>query len=179
MATREWQQRKETFNPEKNYFDITYVDVSRETSAEEDRLIRLSNMFDILAIVFGVLGALCLLFGSAIFGAFEMWPAVLINFISSAVSIIIALTVFLQLSWKYESQYERYLKVNDVWNTLEVLEIKRYNKEQNEIAAKWRAEHPLEEKIRACLLDPKSSVDVANLARYYAEAYLKEKDGIK
>ena len=179
MATREWQQRKETFNPEKNYFDITYVDVSRETSAEEDRLIRLSNMFDILAIVFGVLGALCLLFGSAAFSTLNMWPAFWINFISSAAGVIIALAVFLKLSWKYDEQHERYLKTHDVWNTPEVLEIKRHNKEQSEFAAKWRAEHPLEEKIRACLMDPKSSVDVANLARYYAEAYLKEKDGIK
>ena len=51
--------------------------------------------------------------------------------------------------------------------------IKEYNEEQKRIAEAWRAEHPLEEKIRACLLDPISSVDVANLARYYAEVYLK------
>ena len=36
MAIIEWQQKKETFNPEKNYFDITYEKVSRETSDEED-----------------------------------------------------------------------------------------------------------------------------------------------
>ena len=36
-----------------------------------------------------------------------------------------------------------------------------------------RAEHPFEEKIRACIKDPNSSVDIADLARYYALDYLK------
>lgn len=176
MATRKWQQRKETFNPEKNYFDITYVEVSRETSTEENKLERLSNTFDVLAICFGVLGALCLLLGGAAFSALNLWLAFWINFISSVGGVVVALTVFLKLSWKYDELHAKYLKTNDVWNTPEVQEIKRHNKEQNEFAIKWRAEHPLEEKIRFCLMDPKSSVDVANLARYYAEVYLKEKE---
>ena len=48
-----------------------------------------------------------------------------------------------------------------------------YNEEQHRIAEAWRAEHPFEEKIRACIKDPNSSVDIADLARYYALDYLK------
>jgi hypothetical protein len=53
-------------------------------------------------------------------------------------------------------------------------DLKVYNEDQKRIAEAWRAEHPLEEKIRACIKDPMSSVDIANLARYYAEVYIKE-----
>jgi len=53
-------------------------------------------------------------------------------------------------------------------------DLRAYNDKQKKIAETWRAEHPLEEKIRACLRDPMSSVDIANLARYYAEEYVKE-----
>ena len=53
------------------------------------------------------------------------------------------------------------------------MEVQAWNDEQERIAEEWRAAHPLEEKIRACIKDPMSSVEVANLARYYAEEYLK------
>ena len=65
-----------------------------------------------------------------------------------------------------------YYEENDVWNTPLVKEIKAYNAEQELIAAEWRTKHPLEEKIRACIKDPKSSVEIADLARFYAKEYL-------
>ena len=52
-------------------------------------------------------------------------------------------------------------------------DLKAYNEEHKKIAEACRAEHPLEEKIRACIKYPMSSVDIANLARYYAEVYLE------
>lgn len=175
MATREWQQKKETFNTEKNYFDITYVTVSRETSEEEDRLERISNRLDTWGIILGVLFAGIALFGGIVLGTLELWFAFWIVLLICVAGIIVSLVVLLNKSQEYAIKLDMYVNEHDVWNTPEVQELEKYNKEQNEIAAKWRAEHPLEEKIRACLLDPKSSVDVANLARYYAEEYLKEK----
>jgi hypothetical protein len=176
MATREWQQKKETFNPEKNYFDITYVDVSRETSEEEDRLEQLSSRYDTWGMILGIFGVLSGLFGCSSLGALGFWLAFCIAAFISIASIIIGFVVLLNKGFDCDRKLDMYLRKNDVWNTPEVQEIEKYNKEQNDFATKWRAEHPLEEKIRACLLDPKSSVDVANLARYYAEVYLKEKD---
>jgi hypothetical protein len=40
-----WQQKKEAFNPDKNYFECAWVTVSRETSEEEDRLERKNPKF--------------------------------------------------------------------------------------------------------------------------------------
>ena len=176
MATREWTQMKETFNPEKNYFDITYVNVSRETSEEEDRLERLSSQYDTWGMIIGIFGIILGLFGCSSLGALGLWLAFCIVAFISISSVIIGFVVLLNKGLDYDRKLDKYIREHNIWNTPEVQEIKRYNVEQNELAAKWRAEHPLEEKIRACLLDPKSSVDVANLARYYAEVYLKEKD---
>jgi hypothetical protein len=172
MATIEWQQKKETFNTEKNYFDITYITVSRETSEEEDRLELLLNRFNNLSCILGVIAPAATVLGGIILASLELWVAFGIVLFTSIVGMIVFSVVFSNKAQDYAIKLDKYIKDNDVWNTLEVQEIKRYNKEQNEFADKWRAEHPLEEKIRACLLDPKSSVDVANLARYYAEKYL-------
>lgn len=176
MATIEWQQKKETFNPEKNYFDITYPTVSRETSEEEDRLKCLSGRFDTWGMIIGVFGILIGLFGTSSLGALKFWVAAGIVLFISISCIIVGFVVLINKGLDCDRKLDMYQREHDVWNTPEVQEIKRYNEEQNDFAAKWRAEHPLEELIRACLLDPKSSVEVANLARYYAEVYLKEKD---
>lgn len=175
MAIIEWQQKKETFNTEKNYFEITYPTVSRETSEEEDRLEKLSSRYDVCGIIIGLLGIVICLFGSSSLGALHLWVACGISLVVGILSIFIGFCVLINKGVDCDRKLDKYQREHDVWNTAEVQEIERYNKEQNEFAAKWRAEHPLEEKIRACLLDPKSSVDVANLARYYAEVYLKEK----
>lgn len=173
MATIEWSVRKETFNPDKNYFNIDHVDVSRETSAEEDRLAKLACRYNTCAgwlIGVGVIGAL--LGGSAL-GALELWIWCVLTF-AFCIGCIITGCVLLNEAQRYDTQRDKYIKEHDVWRTPEVIAVEEYNKEQQLIADKWRAEHPLEEKIRACLLDPKSSVDVANLARFYAIEYLKE-----
>lgn len=175
MATTEWQVRRETFNPEKNYFDIDCVMVSRETSEEEDRLERLSSRYDTFGIIIGIFGIILGLFGCSSLGALGLWLAFCIAAFISISSMLIGFGVLLNKGLDCDRKLDQYLRENDVWNTPEVQEIERYNKEQNDFAAEWRAAHPLEEKIRACLLDPKSSVEVANLARYYAEVYLTEK----
>ena len=176
MATIEWQERKETFNPEKNYFDITYEKVSRETSEEEDRLERLSNRLDFWGVLLGVLFSCIALFGGIVLGALELWFAFCIVFPICIVGIIISLTVLLNKSQEYASKLDKYIKEHDVWTTPEVEAIRQYNKEQQEIADKWRAEHPFEEQIRQCLLDPKSSVDIAKAAIIYVENYFDKEN---
>ncbi len=176
MAIIEWQEHKETFNPDKNYFDVTIVDVSRETSKEEDRLShnreKCFNWGGSLAVI-SVLGAL---FGGITLGALELWLAFCIVFPACIIGLILSLTVILGRVDKYTEAIDRYIKENDVWNTPEVKAIKQYNKEQQEIADKWRAEHPFEEQIRQCLLDPKSSVDIAKAAIIYVENYFDKEN---
>ena len=75
MAIREWTQQKETFNPEKNYFDVISVKVSRETSEEEDRLERLSKRIDAWGVGLGVFFAGTALIGGIILGTLEFWIA--------------------------------------------------------------------------------------------------------
>lgn len=175
MAIIKWQVRRETFKPDKNYFYVDTVEVSRETSEEEDRLNKLSSRYDVCGVAIGILGIVICLFGSISLGALHLWAACGISLVVGILSIFIGFCVLINKGLDCDRKLDKFQREHDVWNTPEVQEIERYTKEQNELAAKWRAEHPLEEKIRACLLDPKSSVDIANLARYYAETYLKEK----
>lgn len=174
MATISWQQKRETFNPEKNYFNIDYVEVSRETSEEEDRLSKLSMRYFNWGLTLCVIFTCGALLGGIALGTLNLWIAFIIVVPLCIAGILFSSCYLMNKSTDYENEVDRYLKEHDVWTTPEVEAIKQYNKEQNEIAEKWRAAHPFEEKIRACLLDPKSSVDVANLARFYALEYLKE-----
>lgn len=176
MATIEWQERKETFNPDKNYFDITCVKVSRETSEEEDRLSRNRERCFDWGLVLGVVCTIGALFGGIALGTLELWLAFCIVFPTCVAGIIVALTVFLNKEQYYSEALNHYIKEHDVWNTPEVEAIKQYNKEQQEIAGKWRAEHPFEEQIRQCLLDPKSSVDIAKAAIIYVENYFDKEN---
>ncbi len=173
---------KETFEPEKNYFSVEKVKVSREETSEElelwDKAARWSSVgFHcigwgcliglIFMITFGTLGSL----SSSLF------------YIGAAVGGILFVGGFVfanAVCWPKEheahSVFQQYHKDHgeELW-AAPTAEVRAYNEKQYEIAEVWRAEHPLEEQIRACLRDPMSSVDIANLARYYAEEYIKEK----
>lgn len=181
MASIEWQVKKETFNPEKNYFTIDYVMIHREESEEEIKLYNKMVHYDSVAMTHGIALSLTGIFGAIMsgtlfvnlvskpWGLFGVVLFLILGFLS-----IPAFRINAGKSDHYKRAWELYKKENDVWETCpEALEIKAYNDEQQRIAEEWRAAHPLEEHIRACLKDPHSSVDVANLARYYAEVYLK------
>lgn len=171
MATIEWQERKETFNPEKNYFEITHVDVSRETSEEEDRLSRNRERYYNWGAALGTFGIIGGLFGGAALGALGLWLAFCIVFPTCIACILVGLVFLMNKGTKCDEALDRYIKEQDVWVTPEVEAVRQYNKEQQEIANKWRAEHPFEEQIRQCMLDPKSSVDIAKAAIIYVEKY--------
>lgn len=172
---------KKTFNPAKNYFDVEEVYIERpSTDTEKD----LSNKIDkystrgfitiftgiilaiVCAIIFSVLGELVHIAFTA--GAFGGGLLFVIG------SIVFARQYFWKLEHKYGEELCTYHKEHEeeLWSEYES-EIKAYNAEQAKIAEAWRAEHPLEEKIRACIKDPMSSVEIADLARYYAIVYLK------
>jgi len=173
---------KKTFNPAKNYFDVEEVIIKRPSTDIEKEL---SNKIDkystwgfitifigiilaiACAIIFGVLAeTVHIVFGVAAF------VGVLFFFIGG---IVFARQYFWEQEHKYSEELCTYHKEHDeeLWAEYEA-EIKAYNEEQDKIAEAWRDEHPLEEKIRACIKDPKSSVEIADLARYYAIEYLKE-----
>lgn len=173
---------KKTFNSTKNYFVVEEVIIKRPpTAIEKDLNKKIENystagfitiLIGILlavasAIIFGILGELVhIAFTAGAFGG------VLFFFIGG---IVFARQYFWKLEHKYGEELCTYHKEHEeeLWAEYEA-EIKAYNEEQDKIAEAWRVEHPLEEKIRACIKDPKSSVEIADLARYYAIEYLKE-----
>lgn len=179
MSTITWSVKKKTFLPEKNYFEYENVKVSREESKEESELYDKMMHYDSLAFtwaaILGIGGAFAALIGGSL----------MINFVSQTLGIFCALffvavtfssiPVFRILSGKsdkYRAAWDKYREDLDVWNTSpSVLEVKAWNEEQERIAEAWRAEHPFEEQIRQCLLDPKSSVDIAKAAIIYVENY--------
>ncbi len=181
MATIYWQVEKETFVPEKNYFKTEWVKISREETSQEIELenerYKWSN-HGFYTLFIGLFGGFIALIT---FGA--LGEAVHHYFYWGCLpgGLMVVCGIFLPHAWFWEKEKELYYAYQDWSKEHEVelwkearKEVDAYNTEQHQIAEAWRAAHPLEEKIRACLLDPKSSVDVANLARYYAEVYLKE-----
>lgn len=183
MATINWQVEKETFIPEKNYFKTEWVRISREETAEELELDNKRYKWErlgFLSLFLGMFGGFILTIVFGVIGSYSGNPWF---HIGTAIGIAMIFgSIFLTHGWFWEKEkeaaeamrswYEYHEK--ELWAEA-MQEVDTYNEEQHRIAEAWRAEHPLEEKIRACLLDPKSSVDIANLARYYAEEYLEEK----
>ena len=182
MATVNLVIEKKTFIPEKNYFKCDNVRVSREETPKEielwNNMVNWSNR-GMASIGIGIL--LCLLicipcgcwsntnplayigvgigiasfFGGIIFANVVCWPKE-------------RECDDIRRKWHDEHDDELWAEASKP--------VKDYNEEQEKIAEVWRVEHPLEELIRACIKDPLSSVEVANLARYYADVYIKEKE---
>lgn len=181
MATIYQYFEKDTFEPGKNYFSTEKVRYSRQETGPEVQLGGQSDKWRtigfhcigwgclvglIFMITFGTLGSL-----------FSSW-----YYIGAAVGgilfvggIIFANATCWPKEQKYMEELRNYRNEHEEELWLAVTEdLRAYNEEQKKIAEAWRAEHPLEEKIRACIKDPMSSVDIANLARYYAEEYIKD-----
>lgn len=175
MATKYWKQERETFNPEKNYFNIDYVEVSRETSEEEERLSKLTMSYFNWGLALSVIFTCGALFGGIVLGTFDLWLAFAIVVSLCVAGILFASCYLMNKSNDFDKALGQYYKEHDVWTTPEVEAIRQYNKEQQEIAEKWRAEHPFEEHIRTCIKDPNSSVAIAQAAKYYAENYLNKR----
>lgn len=177
MATVTWKAEKQTFNPEKNYFNIDYVKLHYEETEWEVETKRKENALDLCGWLLGIFFCIVAFFGCITFGALEMWLAFWILFPTSLVCATLSFRVLCGISAKYCQQLKDYYKENPYWETCpEALELKAYNEEQERIAEAWRAEHPFEEHIRTCIKDPNSSVAIAEAAKYYAENYLNKEN---
>ena len=174
---------KETFEPEKNYFSIEKVKVSRNETSEECELWNKAGRWSCIGfhcIGWGCLvGLIFMITFGALGGLFSSWFYVgaAIGGILFVGGIIFANAVCWPMEQEYSEELREYRNEHEeeLW-MYATEDLRAYNDEQKKIAEAWRAEHPLEEKIRACLRDPLSSVDIANLARYYAEEYIKDKE---
>ena len=183
MATVSMIISKETFIPEKNYFKGEDVQVSREETSKEielwNNMVNWSNRgFTAIGLGIGLCLLLCL--GCACFCSSDN-PWAYVGFAAGVVSFIGCLIFANVVCWPKEQEWADIRRKwhdehdEELWAEA-IRPIKEYNEEQKRIAEAWRAKHPFEEKIRSCLRDPSSSVDIANLARYYAEVYIKEKE---
>lgn len=174
------QVEKKTFNPEKNYFNCEWVTVEREKTLYEQELLAEAYKWSrrgFLTLFIGLFGGFLVLtvFGSlgGIINPYLYWGCL-------PGGIMLLCGVLLPNSYFWEKEHESHYTYLDwqkehedeLWAEV-TKDIRAYNEEQERIAKAWRAEHPLEEMIRVCLKDPNSSVDIANLARYYAVEYLR------
>ena len=180
MATIKHQFEKETFIPEKNYFKCEWVTLYREETDEEIDLYNTAANWESCGPVVVAVGALLALICGIVFGMLSnqnSWflVGVVFGFVCLIGAVIFTNIVCAPKELQAREALERWHKEHDeeLWADA-YAPVLAYNEEQHRIAAEWREQHPLEEKIRACLADPKSSVDIAELARYYADKYIKE-----
>ena len=182
MATVFQYFDKDTFVPEKNYFSTESVECVRQRTEVEDQLYAKSYKWSstgFYCISLGCLVGFILALSFAVIAGLaqqELW------YIGTGFGIFLFIGGIIFASavcWPKENKYSELLREyrkdhrEELWAEA-TKSIREYNEEQKRIAEAWRAKHPLEELIRACIKDPISSVDIANLARYYAEIYLKE-----
>lgn len=173
---------KQTFNPNTNYFDLEYVTITRELNEYEDQLwdkrdhcarrgfwsIGLGTLMGLICLItFGALLHLNILF---VFG-------IIFGILCVPSGIILANGYFFKKEQEYAEELMEYRQEHkeELW-TEAMKEVKAYNEEQERIAEAWRAAHPFEEYIRACINDPNNSVAIAEAAKYYAENYLNREN---
>lgn len=181
MATIYQYFDRDTFEPTKNYFSVEKVKCGRQRTAHETHLFDMAHQWSSIGfhcIGWGCLiGLIFMITFSVLAACFSDWfyAGTTIGAILFVGGIIFANAVCWPKEQKYSEELQKYRTEyeNVLWEAA-TAELRAYNDEQKKIAEAWRAEHPLEEKIRACLKDPMSSVDIANLARYYAEEYIKD-----
>lgn len=174
---------KKTFIPEKNYFKCDNIRVYREETNKEielwNALVSWGNR-GMAAIGIGILLGLIFGIGFGCWANINPWAYIGVAFgVASFIGGIIFANVVcwpkerecddIYRKWKDDHEEELWAEARKPIDT--------HNEEQEKIAEAWRAEHPLEELIRACIKDPISSVDIANLARYYAEVYIQGNTG--
>lgn len=150
------------FNEEQNNFDYNEMEHLRPMTAYELKWHRAHAIFWWVGIIIFVASfvttAICL----------EINRDALIGWVSLGImlgSVIVMLIVGRLIVTKYNGIM---LNAQEIGFDDEILRWEQITYEQNEIAKKWRAEHPLEEAIRKAQLS-KNSVDIATAMREYAE----------
>lgn len=150
-----------SFNEEENNFDYNEMEHLRPMTKRELKWYRVHSIFWWVGIIILVASfittTICL----------DSNKESLIGWISLGTmfgSFLILATVGRVIATKYESIMDN---AQEVGFDDEILRWEQITYEQNEIAKKWRAEHPLEEAIRKAQLS-KNSVDIATAMREYA-----------
>lgn len=151
-----------SFNEEENNFDYNEMEHLRPMTKRELKWYRVHSIFWWVGIMLFIVSFIL----TAIF-CNDKEPN-LIGWICLGImlgSFIIMATVGRIVTTKYESIMDN---AQEVGFDDEILRWEQITYEQNEIAEKWRAEHPLEEAIRKAQLS-KTPVDIATAMRKYAE----------
>lgn len=171
--------KKQTFNPNTNYFDIEDVQYERDLTPYEEELWDKREKYStwgFWSIGIGLLVGLAsfITFGSLMSISTWFTLGVIFGVICFVGGFLVAHGYF----WKKEQNCAEDIRTfrreheEELWSK-ELAEVRAYNEEQDRIAEAWRADHPFEEHIRACLLDKNSSVAIADAAKYYVDVYLK------
>ena len=157
--------RYDTFNPNTNDFESEYESFTKTVDMATEKKYNLIHNIR--------WGCICMLLpfliAAFVFGGISeavecFWWAIL-----ACVGCMMAFTacIFTALALE-EKEDEIEEQFRDTAFEEEKAECKKYNEEQKAIAEKWRAKHPFEEKIRMSQVRG-SSVDIAEMVRYYAE----------
>lgn len=171
---------KKTFNQDTNYFIIDQVQFERELTHYEEELRDKCEKYSSRG--FWSIG-LGLLIGMASMIAFGSLMVFSTLFVIGAIFGIVCFVGGFILAhgyfWPKEQHYTEELREwrreheEELWAD-KLAEVRAYNEEQEKIAEAWRAAHPFEEHIRACIKDPNSSVAIVQAAKYYAENCLSK-----
>ena len=172
MATIYHKIARETFDPEKNYFKKEFVEVSRQETEYEVELNTKIAELDLIGSLICIIGIFGGFLVASIFGLIACYFNPYF-YIGLGIGLAMMLCGFILPSgyfWEKTNDLSCDLRNYYTQNEEElwadaIKEVKLYNEEQKKIAELWRAEHPLEERIRKCLEDPHSSVDLAMLLK--------------
>lgn len=158
-----------TFNEKTNEFDYKEVTHERPMTEKERKADLASTIFwwiGIMAILIsfvllfvGIVGNLEIL-GLSALGAFV---------------IFFTLIALLERTWLEKKIYPILEAMGEYGFDVEILKWEQITQEQNTIAQEWRAEHEFEELIRKAKLTAHCT-DIAKVAVYYAEHYIKGAD---
>lgn len=157
------------FNEKCNDFEYEKRTYERPMTAQE----RKASLVDvwISAISISTIALSLVLFIIAVGGNFEMLG--IISLITTLFSMLIA--VLYETIYAKKKIYPIISNMSEIGFEAEELLYDQVAQEENDKAAKWRAEHEFEELIRNAKLTA-NCVDIANAAKYYAKHYIKGDD---
>lgn len=155
-----------TFNEEKNEFDYKEVTHERPMTEKERKadlaytiFLWFTVMIFLISLVLFIVGCVC---------NFKI-----LGFCSLGVITFLSMVAFLfDKIWANKNLYPIFENMEEYGFDVEILQWEQITQEQNDIANKWRAEHEFEELIRKAKLSANCN-DIAQVARYYAEHYIK------
>ena len=162
-VTRTFDYQKFSCLTNKWYSELKEVSrpMTKQEQKIENRYCRCMGLA-LISIPFALIASI--IYGSVIGNS--LWGLMIIPF---AIGEVFFFSTFLNKAFKLEDAIRHF---GDYGFDTEKLIWEGAIEEQKKICELWRAQHPFEEAIRKAQ-ESKSSVDIAELARYYAEHYIK------